>query len=256
MAQAAVSDADKIAFARKPESTGKMSASKPMNGAEFLEFAARRPRNLHLRRTRQGRHHASGIPQHRAHGRAALRRDARPQAQRQADGADRHRQRRHDAWLFQVAEECRRVRRRPRCHRRMGAHRLRLDGPRAGLQGGVSRHARRQRRFLRSVSGQRQALVQVLSGESAVRQSRDHPSAGRSRPAAERSRRRVLSRREGNRRRHHRLGREGGRDRLGADELHVRRASRAHSGAGQEFRRDLHDPDQCARRETHLPHVV
>ncbi|MGZ3412090.1 MAG: 4-hydroxyphenylacetate 3-hydroxylase N-terminal domain-containing protein, partial [Xanthobacteraceae bacterium] len=37
MAQTAVSDADKIAFARKPESTGKVSASKPMNGAEFLD---------------------------------------------------------------------------------------------------------------------------------------------------------------------------------------------------------------------------
>ena len=47
-------------------------------------LAARRSRDLHLRRARQGRHHASGLPQHRAHGRAALRRAARPQAQGQA----------------------------------------------------------------------------------------------------------------------------------------------------------------------------
>ena len=59
-----------------------------------------------------------------------------------------------------------------------------------------------------------------------------------------------------NRRRHHRVGRQGRRDRFGADQLHLRRASRPDPGAGQEFRRDLHDPDQRAGRETDLPHVL
>ena len=92
-----------------------------------------------------------------------------------------------------------------------------------------------------------QALVQIQPGARAVHQSRDHPSAGRSRPAAERSRRRLLPCREGDRRRPHRLRRQGGRHRLGADQLHLRRASRPHSGAGQEIRRRVHGADQCAR---------
>ena len=144
----------------------------------------------------------------------------------------------------------------PQRDRRMGEAHLWLDGPRAGLQGRVPRNARRQFRFLRSVSGQREALVQVQPGARALHQSRDHSSAGRSRPAAERSRRRLLPCRKGNRRRHHRLRRQGGRDRLGADQLHLRRPPRPDPAAGQEFRRRVHGADQCARREIHLPHVV
>ncbi len=52
------------------------------------------------------------------------------------------------------------------------------------------------------------------------------------------------------------VGRQGGGDRLGADQLHLRRASRPDPGAGQEVRRGLHGPDQCAGREVHLPHVL
>ena len=61
-----------------------------------------------------------------------------------------------------------------------------LARPRARLQGGVPGDARRQRRVLRALSGQRQALVQVQPGARALRQSRYHPSAGRPRPPAER----------------------------------------------------------------------
>ena len=133
---------------------------------------------------------------------------------------------------------------------------LRLDGPLAGLQGGVSRDPRRQRGFLRSVPGQRPALVQIQPGARAVHQSCHHPSADRSRPAAERGQRRLLPCREGDRRRSHRLGRQGGRHRLGADELYVRRSPRVDPGAGQEIRRGVHAADQLAGREIHLPHLL
>ena len=161
---------DPMAFAKRPETTGNIRASKPMTGEEYPGVAARRPRSLHLRRARQGRHHASGLPQYRAHDRAPLRRAARSQAQGQAAGADRHRQRRHDARLLQVPEERRGVGRRPRRHRRVGAALLRLARPRARLQGRVPRHARRQRRLLRALAGEREALVPA-SARSACRSS-------------------------------------------------------------------------------------
>ena len=62
--------------------------------------------------------------------------------------------------------------------------------------------------------------------------------------------------REGDRRRHRRVGRQGGGDRLGADQLHLRGAPRAHPGAGQELRHRVHGADQHAGREIHLPHVL
>ena len=193
---------DRAAFAARPETTGKVKVAAPQTGAEYLASLSRRPRGLHLRRARQGRDHASGVPQHRAHDGAAVRRAARSQAQGQDPAADRHRQRRHDPRLLQGAEDARGDDRRARRDRRMGEAHLRLDGPRARLQGGVPGHARRQRRVLRAVPGQREALVQVQPGARALRQPRDHPSAGRPRPAAERGRRRLLPRREGDRRRH------------------------------------------------------
>ena len=86
--------------------------------------------------------------------------------------------------------------RRSRRDRRMGAPHLRLGRPRARLQGLVPRHARRQRRVLCALSGERAALVSLQPGARAVHQPRHHPSAGRSRPAAERGRRRLRPRRE------------------------------------------------------------
>ena len=59
-----------------------------------------------------------------------------------------------------------------------------------------------ERRVLRAVSGEREALVHVLPGAGAVRQPRDHSSAGRSRQAARPSGRRLRARGEGDRRRH------------------------------------------------------
>ena len=221
--------------------------TRPQNGNEYLELAARRPHHLHLRRAREGRDHASRLPQHRPHGGAPVRCAARPQACRQDHGADRHRQRRQDACLLQGAEVARRSPGRAQRHRRMGEDHLRLARPLTRLQGVVPGNARSQRRVLRSLSGERETLVQIQPGARAVRQPRHHPSASRPRPPAERGRRRLLSRREGDRRRHHRLRRQGGGDRIGADQLHLRRPSRPHPGAGQEIRRGVHGADQPSR---------
>ena len=157
-------------------------------------LAARRPHRLHLRRAGEGRDHAPGLPQHRAHGGAALRCAARQEARRQDHGADRHRQRRQDTRFLQGAEVDGRFVGGAQRDRRMGAHHLRLARPFARLQGFVPRHARRQRPVLRSLHRQREALVQVQPGAGAVRQSRHHPSAGRPRQAAKRSRRHLLPR--------------------------------------------------------------
>ncbi len=223
------------------------SVDHPADRRRISGFAARRPHRLHLRRAGEGRHHASGLPQHRAHGGAALRRAARSQTRRQDHGADRHRQRRQDPRLLQGAEIAGRSAGGTERHRRMGEDHLRLARPLARLQGVVPRHARRQRAVLRSVQRQCQALVQIQPGARAVRQSRHHPPAGRPRPAAERSRRHLLPRRKGNRRRHRRLRRQGGGHRLGADQLHLRRPPRPHPGAGQEIRRGVHGADQSSR---------
>ena len=205
------------------------------DGRRVPGVAARRPRDLHLRRARQGRHHASGLPQHRPHAGAPLQRAARPQAQRQAAGADRHRQRRHDARLLQVPEDDRGIRGRPRRDRRMGQALLRLARPRARLQGGIPRHARRQRRVLFALAGERQALVSLRPGARAVRQPRHHPSSRRPQPPAAGSGRRLLPRGEGDGRRHRRVGRQGGGDGLRAHQLHLRRPPRADPGRRQEL---------------------
>ena len=173
--------------ARKPESIGNVSAPKPMNGAEFLELApgtaARSTSTASASRTSR-RIRLFATPRAWSRGfmtRCTIRSTADKlmvptdtgnggmthayfKAPKNVDESDAGR----DA----IAEWAR--------------HHLRLDGPRAGLQGGVSRHPRRQCGFLRSVSGQRPALVQVQPGARAVRQPRDHPSAvDRDRPPNE-----------------------------------------------------------------------
>ena len=60
----------------------------------------------------------------------------------------------------------------------LAAHRIWLDGSNPGLQGVVHGHARRHRRLLRSVPGERAALVSHLTGADAVHESRDRPPAG------------------------------------------------------------------------------
>ena len=82
---------EKQTGAGKAGKTGRAGVTTPQTGAEYLEFASRRSRRLHLRRAREGRDHASRLPQHVAHGGASVRRDARQEARRQDHGADRHR---------------------------------------------------------------------------------------------------------------------------------------------------------------------
>ena len=138
----------------------------------------------------------------------------------------------------------------------MGQDHVRLARPLTGLQSLVSGDARRQCRVLRSVHRQRATLVQIQPGARAVRQSRHHPSAGRPRSSAERSRRHLLPRGKRDRRRPHRIRRQGGRYRLGSDQLHIRRPPRSHPGPGQEIRRGVHGADQRAGREVYLPHLL
>ena len=60
---------------------------------------------------------------------------------------DRYRQWRLHAEVLQSPAQRGRDGRRARCHRRMGARDLRMDGPQPGLQSRVPRHARRQSRI-------------------------------------------------------------------------------------------------------------
>ena len=226
------------------------------NRQRISRLAPRRPHRLHLRRARERRHHASGVPQHGAHGGAALRRAARPQTRRQDPGADRYRQRRQDPCLLQGAENAGRSIGRAQRHRRMGEDHLWLARPLTRLQGRIPGDAGRQCRVLRSVQRQCPALVQIQPGARSLRQSCHHPSAGRPRPAAQRGRRHLLPRGKGDRRRHRRVRRQGGGDGIGADQLHLRRPSRPDPGSGQEFRRRVHGADQPSGRQIHLPHLL
>ena len=122
MATAPAGASDREAFAAKArDHRPNCRLPSPQTGAEYLASLARRARGLHLRRARQGRHHASGLSQHRPDGGAALRCAARSQAQGQDSAADRDRQRRHDPRLLQGAENARGDDRRTQRHRRMGA---------------------------------------------------------------------------------------------------------------------------------------
>ena len=132
---------------------------------------------------------ASGVSELRAHARAPLRRAARGPPTRQGrphrcppsgaasrTGTSGRRRTVRSRW-------------RARRDRRVGARHLRLARPLARLQGGVPGDARRQRRVLRAVPGQRPPLVPVLPGARPVHQPRDHPSAGRPQHGAGRARR-------------------------------------------------------------------
>ena len=247
---------DQIAFAKKARPSATSAPPRPMTGEEFLE-SLRDGREVYIYGER-----VKDVTTH-----PAFRNTARMVA-RLYDAL--HDPKHKDKLLvptdtgnggmthayFKCPEDRRGVGRRPRRDRRMGAALLRLARPRARLQGGVPRHARRQRRFLRALAGERQALVPVQPGARAVRQPRHHPPAGRPQPAAARGRRRLLPRREGDRRRHRRLRRQGGGDRLGADQLHLHRAPRPDPRRRQEVRGDLHDPDRRAGREADLPPVL
>ena len=141
---------------QKPEDVwGRAGRGAAVHRRGISRKPARRPRGLYLRRARQGRHHASGVPQRRAHHRPALRRAARPQAEGRADLPDRHRLGLLHPQVLPRRAFARGPDRPARRHRALGAAVLRLDGPLAGLQGLADERARRQCAVLREVRRQR-----------------------------------------------------------------------------------------------------
>ena len=164
---------------QKPEDV--VGAARPFTGAGISRKPARRPRGLYLRRAGQGRHHASGVPQCRAHHRAALRRAARSQDQGRADLPDRHRFGRFTHKFFRVAHSREDLIGQRDAIAHWARHVLRLDGPHAGLQGVADERARRQLRVLREVRRQRQELVRARAEPRAVHEPRHRQSAGRPR---------------------------------------------------------------------------
>ena len=144
-----------------------------------------------------------------------------------------------------------------RCHRRLGAHVLRLDGPLARLQGLADEHARGQPPVLRKVLGQRQGLVPARAGQCPVHEPCHRQSAGRPRQGGRPGQGRVHHHPEGDRRRHLRLRRQGGGDRVGAHALQFPRPERG-DGADPRYRSrgDVHRADERAGREADLPHLL
>ena len=144
---------DREAFAARPETTGKVKVAAPQTGAEYLD-SLRDGREVYIYGER-----VKDVTTH-----PAFRNTARMVA-RLYDAL--HDPKRKDKILlptdtgnggmthafFKAPKTLDETDRRARRHRRMGEAHLRLDGPRARLQGGVPRHARRQRRVLRSVPG-------------------------------------------------------------------------------------------------------
>ena len=140
--------------------------------------------------------------------------------------------------------------------RRVVAHDLWLDGPHARLQGGVFQHSRRQRRILRPVRRQCARLVQARAGNRAVHEPRHRQSADRPAQAGRAGEGRLRVGAEGDRRRHHRLRRQGGRN-LGRDhplQLHGPELEDRDRGPGHVA--DVHGADRRAGAEADLPHVV
>ena len=103
-----------------------------------------------------------------------------------------------------------------------------------GLQGGVPRDLRPQRRLLRAVPGQRAPVVQGGAGEGPVHEPHARESAGRPEPGDPRGRGRLHPRSQGDGRRRGRARRQDGRDGIGVLELQLRLVPRL-------------DPDQEAR---------
>ncbi len=138
MAQAALRD-DKVAFAADPATTGKLKVSRPMNGEEYLE-SLRDGREIYIYGER-----VDDVTTH-----PAFRNTARMVA-RLYDAL--HDPKHKDKLLvptdtgnggmthafFKAPKTLAEIDRRSRRHRGMGQDHLWLDGPRAGLQGGVSR---------------------------------------------------------------------------------------------------------------------
>ena len=229
---------------------------RPFNGAEFLELARRRPRGLHLRRAGRERHDAPGVPQRRRLRRPALRRAARSEHQGRADRADRYRLARLHPQVLQGGAQPRGGHRPARRHRGVGAPLLRLDGPQPRLQGRVPQHARRQCRVLRKVRRQRARLAQAGAGGGALSQPRARQSADRPQQAGRAGQGRLHHRAEGDRRRHRRLRRQGGRHQFGADPLQFPRPEHGPGDHRPQHGGDVHRADEHAGHQADLPAVL
>ena len=176
---------------------------------------SRRPRDLDLRRARQGRDDASGLPQHGADDRAPLRRAARPGAQGRA-----HDRRPTPA---AAASRTRSIKASRNAEDLVGARDAIAEWARV-TYGWIGRSPDYKAAFLATLGAnsgyyapydeQREQLVQEVPGRGVLRQPRHRQPAGRSRQAARRSERRLHARREGDRRRPDRERRQGGRDDL------------------------------------------
>ena len=230
--------------------------TRPYHRRGIHAVPARRPRSLYRRRTRRGRHHPPRAAQLGPVHRAALRRAARPEAPRRADLPHRHRLRRLHASLLPRAALARGPARRAGRDRRVVAHDLWLDGPHARLQGGLLQHARRQRGVLRPVRRQRPRLVQARAGNRAVHEPRHRQSADRPPQAGRAGEGRLRLGAEGDRRRHHRLRRQGGGDFGGDHPLQLHGPELEDRDRGPGHVADVHGADRRAGTEADLPHVV
>ena len=221
--------------------------TRPLHRRRVSGKSSRRPRDLDLRRTRQGRHDPSRLPQHGADDRPLVRRAPRPGPSGGAHDADRHRDRRLHPQVLQGIAKRRRARRRTRRDCRVGAGDLWLGGSKPRLQGRVPGYARGQRRLLRALRRERASLVQEGQRRGVLRQPRDRQSARRSRQAARRSQGRVHARRGGDRRRPRRQRRQGRGDDVDAHALQLHRQQRCASHQDEAVRLRLHGADGCAR---------
>ena len=211
----AIDDARNLPMNRqKPEDV--IGAARPFTGKEYLE-SLRDGREVYIYGER-----VKDVTTHPAF-RNAARTIARlydalhdPEAEGRADLPDRHRLGHVHPQVLPRRALARGPDRPARRDRALGAAVLRLDGPLAGLQGLADERARRQRRVLREVRRQRQALVRALAEPRAVHEPRHRQSAGRPHEGGRPGQGRVHHHPEGDRRRHRRVGRQGGGD-LGGD---------------------------------------
>ena len=192
---------------------------------------------LRLRRASRGRHDPPRLPQHGPVDRAAVRRPARGRSTPDPHHPDRHRLKWRNPQVLPLPTDGRGLRRRPRGDRGVGQAQLRLARTQPGLQGGVPGHARRQRRLLRPLPGERQTLVPRGPGAGPVLEPRDHPPARRPQPPGARGRGRVHARRGGARRRARGERRQGRRDGFSTHPFQLHRPPRPGAGAEEGVRR-------------------
>ena len=228
----------------------------PLHRCRVSRNLARRPRGLCLRRARQGRHDSSCFPQRGSLGRQALRGPARAQDQGCADGADRYGLRRLHAQVLQGRALARGPDRPARCHRRLGAHHLRLDGPQPRLQGGLPQHAGRQRRVLWAIRRQCARLAQARPGGRALSQPRAGQSAHRPQQAGRAGEGRLHHHPEGDRRRHLRLRRQGGGHQLRPHPLQLPRPEHGPGDRRSRHGGDVHRAHEHAGHQADLPALL